>query len=58
MPLLYIFCIIKIRESEIAGDFSAIFQSVIGTGKLHLVEDREEKRKGLNAIMRQVATKP
>ena len=47
----------RILESEIACDFSATFQSVIGTGKLHLVDDREEKRKGLNAIMRQVASK-
>lgn len=47
----------RILESEIACDFSATFQSVIGTGKLYLVDDREEKRKGLNAIMRQVASK-
>lgn len=47
----------RILENKIACDFSAAFQSVIGTGKLHLVDDREEKRTGLNAIMRQVASK-
>jgi hypothetical protein len=33
----------KLLESETACDFSADFQSVIGTGKLHIVEDKEEK---------------
>lgn len=47
----------KLLESENACDFSAAFQSVIGTGVLHLVENREEKRKGLNAIMKQCSTK-
>ena len=47
----------KLLEGEIACDFSATFQSVIGTGTLHLVEDREEKRKGLNAIMKQTTKK-
>ena len=32
-------------------------QSVIGTGKLSLVEDYSEKIKGLNAIMKQTTSK-
>lgn len=47
----------KLLESESACDFSAAFQSVIGTGKIHLVDDKEEKRKGLNAIMKQTTQK-
>lgn len=44
-------------ESEAACDFSAAFQSVIGTGNLSLVEDNAEKETGLNAIMKQAASK-
>ena len=44
-------------ESEEACDFSATFQSVIGTGSLSLVEDNEEKIRGLNAIMKQTTSK-
>ena len=40
-------------EADIACDFSARFQSVIGTGKLSLVDDFEEKIKGLNLLMKQ-----
>lgn len=47
----------KLLESENACGFSAAFQSVIGTGVLHLLEDREEKRRGLNAIMKQCSNK-
>lgn len=43
----------KLLESEIACDFSAAFQSVIGTGTLHLVDEKEEKKLGLNTIMKQ-----
>ena len=32
------------------------FQSVIGTGTVCLVEDSEEKIKGLNAIMKQTTS--
>ncbi len=42
---------------EIACDFSATFQSVVGTGTLSVVEDTEEKVKGLNAIMKQTTSK-
>lgn len=47
----------KLLESELACDFSAAFQSVIGTGTLHIVEDKEEKRRGLNAVMKQATQK-
>lgn len=43
----------KLLENENACDFSANYQSVIGTGTLHLVEDEEEKIIGLNTIMKQ-----
>lgn len=43
----------QLLEAEVACDFSAKFQSVIGTGILYLVDDEEEKVKGLNTIMRQ-----
>ena len=44
-------------ESEVACDFSATFQSVIGTGNLSLVEDNTEKLTGLNTIMKQTTSK-
>ena len=44
-------------EGEVACDFSATFQSIIGSGRLLLVEDSVEKIKGLNAIMKQTTTK-
>ncbi len=47
----------KLLEGEVACEFSATFQSVVGTGKLHLIEDDDEKRKGLNAIMKQTTQK-
>lgn len=47
----------KLLESEVACDFSATFQSVIGTGTLCSVENNDEKIKGLNAIMKQTTSK-
>lgn len=44
-------------ESEAACNFSATFQSVIGTGNLSLVEDNTEKITGLNTIMKQTTAK-
>ena len=44
-------------EGEEACDFSATFQSIIGSGRLLLVEDSQEKIKGLNAIMKQTTTR-
>ncbi len=43
-------------ESESACNFSAGFQSVIGTGNLFLVENKDEKIIGLNAIMKQTTS--
>ena len=47
----------ELMEADIACDFSARFQSVVGTGKISIVEDREEKIKGLNVLMRQTSGK-
>ncbi len=47
----------KLLESESACNFSATFQSVIGTGRLCLVEDDDEKIRGLNTIMKQTTHK-
>ena len=44
-------------ESEMACEFSAAFYSVIGTGRLSLLEDNIEKVKGLNLIMKQTTSK-
>ena len=44
-------------EGAEACDYSATFQSVIGIGKLSLVEDNAEKISGLNAIMKQTTSK-
>ena len=43
----------ELLEADIACDFSARFQSVISTGKLSLVDDFDEKIKGLNLLMKQ-----
>ena len=47
----------ELLEAEIACDFSAKFQSVIGTGTLSLVEEKEEKIIGLNCLMKQTTNK-
>lgn len=46
-----------LQEGETACDYSASFQSVVGTGTLSVVEDNVEKIKGLNAIMKQTTSK-
>jgi len=46
-----------LQGGEIACDYSAAFQSVVGIGTLSLVEDTKEKIKGLNAIMKQTTSK-
>lgn len=43
----------KLLEGELACDYSANFQSVIGTGRLHLLSGKADKIQGLNAIMKQ-----
>ncbi len=40
-----------LHESPVACDFSAAYQSVIGTGRVSLVEDPAEKEAGLQALM-------
>lgn len=47
----------KVLESESACNFSVSFQSIIGTGALHLIEKNEEKRNAQNAIMKQMANR-
>ncbi len=47
----------KLLESEVACDYSATFQSVIGKGVLSLVEENDEKKEGLNSIMKQTTHK-
>jgi len=40
-----------------ACDYTATFQSVVGTGVLSLVEDRAEKIRGLDAVMKQTTSR-
>ena len=47
----------ELLEADVACDYSAKFQSVIGTGRLSIVEDYEEKIKGLNALMNHISGK-
>lgn len=43
----------QLLGGDIACDYSAHFQSVVGTGNLCTVEDKESKITALNAIMKQ-----
>ena len=47
----------ELLEADIACDYSAKFQSVIGTGKISIVVDKDEKIKGLNILMKQASGK-
>jgi len=47
----------KLLEGEEACEYSATFQSVIGQGKLSLIDDKAGKVKGLNTIMKQTTSK-
>ena len=47
----------ELLEADVACDYSAKFQSVIGTGRLSIVEDAEEKIKGLNTLMNHISGK-
>lgn len=42
----------QIKESDIPCGYSARFQSIIGAGKVSFVEDSDEKKMALQAIMR------
>ena len=44
-----------VTESDKACGYSASFQSVIGTGRLCVVEDAAEREAGLRCLMRQVS---
>ena len=41
----------KLVEGKDACNFTAKYQSVIGNGKIKIIEDLEEKKKGLDIIM-------
>ena len=43
----------ELTDGDIACDYSAKFQSVIGTGTLGIVDDKDEKILGLNKLMKQ-----
>ena len=43
----------QLKEAKVACDCTASFQSVIGSGKIEIIEEIEEKRKGLMEVMRQ-----
>ena len=43
----------ELTDGDIACDYSAKFQSVIGTGILSIVDDKDEKILGLNKLMKQ-----
>ncbi len=43
----------KLVAGDIACNYSALYQSIIGHGQIAIVEDKEEKKQGLRAIMKQ-----
>lgn len=43
----------ELVTGDIACNYSALYQSIIGKGTVYFVEDNEEKIKGLSAIMKQ-----
>lgn len=47
----------QIKEADVACDFSARYQSVIGEGIVQIVEDEKEKIEGLKAIMKHATGK-
>lgn len=47
----------KLYEGELACNYSARYQSVIGNGVVEIVEDKEEKVKGLTLFMEHTAGK-
>lgn len=44
-------CKHTLKEAETACGYTFLFQSVIGTGEISILEGMEEKKKGLAAIM-------
>lgn len=45
----------KVNEADAACEYSARFQSVIGNGKVSMIEDLAEKKQGLEILMKHVA---
>lgn len=47
------------RHGVITGDYSCSysysFRSIMGTGKIRLVTDQQEKRKGMSSLMKHLA---
>ena len=43
----------RLIEGETACEHSAAYESIVGTGRMRIVTDAEEKRRGLQCIMRQ-----
>lgn len=50
-------CKYSVIEGASACDFSSTYQSIIGTAKLEIVEELQEKEMALNLIMKQAAGK-
>ncbi len=48
----------QLLEAKTACNFSAEYQSVIGTGTVYPVTDAEEKKRGLLALMNTLTNKP
>lgn len=48
----------QLLEAKTACNFSAEYQSVIGTGTVYPVTDPEEKKRGLLALMNMLTNKP
>lgn len=47
----------KLQPGEMACDYTAAFQSIIGNGTMKLLETDQEKREGLQIIMNQYSDK-
>jgi uncharacterized protein len=47
----------KLTEGEVACDFSMKYKSVVGWGRIHIIDTDEGKREGLNIIMNQYTGK-
>lgn len=45
----------QLHRADMACGYSAVFQSVIGNGHIRIVEDLEEKKKGLALLMEHLA---
>jgi nitroimidazol reductase NimA-like FMN-containing flavoprotein (pyridoxamine 5'-phosphate oxidase superfamily) len=48
----------QVLQADVPCESSSRYRSVVGFGTAHLLEDAEEKRKALNAIMEHYAERP